>query len=68
MSAPAARTPRTPRIAILGTGFSGLCLAIQLQKAGIRSFTLFEQSERLGGTWRDNTYPGCACDVQSHLY
>lgn len=57
-----------PRIAILGAGMSGLCMAIQLAKAGIRSFTLFERGDRIGGTWRDNTYPGCACDVPSHLY
>jgi cation diffusion facilitator CzcD-associated flavoprotein CzcO len=56
------------RIAIIGSGFSGLCLAIQLRKAGIESFTIYEKSDRLGGTWRDNTYPGAACDVPSLLY
>lgn len=55
-------------IAIIGTGFGGLCMAMQLVKAGIRSFTLFEKGATVGGTWRDNTYPGAACDVQSHLY
>ena len=55
-------------IAIIGSGFSGLCLGIQLQKAGIDAFTIFEKSDRLGGTWRDNTYPGAACDVPSSLY
>ena len=58
----------SPRIAIIGTGFGGLCMAMQLVRAGIRSFTLFEKAATLGGTWRDNTYPGAACDVQSHLY
>ena len=56
------------RIAIIGSGFSGICLAIQLKKAGIHSFTIYEKSDRLGGTWRDNTYPGAACDVPSFLY
>src|SRR5881392_585182 len=56
------------RIAIIGSGFSGLCLGIQLKKAGIDSFTIFEKSDRLGGTWRDNTYPGAACDVPAFLY
>jgi cation diffusion facilitator CzcD-associated flavoprotein CzcO len=60
--------PRTPRIAIVGAGFSGLCTAIQLRQAGIESFTLYEKASRLGGTWRDNTYPGAACDVPAMAY
>src|SRR5437879_6088645 len=55
-------------IAVIGSGFSGLCLGIQLKRAGIESFTIFEKSDRLGGTWRDNTYPGAACDVPSFTY
>ncbi len=55
-------------IAIIGSGFSGLCLGIQLKKAGIDSFTIFEKSDRIGGTWRDNTYPGAACDSPSFAY
>ncbi len=55
-------------IAIVGTGFAGLGMAIQLQKAGRNDFVLFEKAHDVGGTWRDNNYPGCACDVQSHLY
>lgn len=55
-------------VVIIGTGFGGLCMAIQLKKAGIDSFVLLEKSARIGGTWRDNSYPGAACDVQSHLY
>lgn len=55
-------------IAILGAGFAGLCMAIKLQAAGRHDFLVFEKAARLGGTWRDNTYPGCACDVPSHLY
>ena len=55
-------------VAIIGTGFSGLCMAIKLLEAGINSFVLLEKKDEIGGTWRDNSYPGCACDVQSHLY
>lgn len=58
----------TPEVAILGAGMSGLCMGIQLERAGIRSFQIFEKCQRVGGTWRDNTYPGVACDVPSHLY
>jgi cation diffusion facilitator CzcD-associated flavoprotein CzcO len=56
------------QIAILGAGVSGLCTAIQLKKAGIESFTVFEKSDAVGGTWHDNVYPGASCDVPSHLY
>ena len=55
-------------IAILGAGFAGIGAAIQLKKAGIHSFTMFERASEVGGTWRDNTYPGAACDVPSHVY
>jgi len=58
----------TPSVAIVGGGLSGLATAIQLVRAGIRNFTLIEQSDGVGGTWRDNSYPGAACDVPSHLY
>jgi cation diffusion facilitator CzcD-associated flavoprotein CzcO len=57
-----------PRVAIVGTGFAGLGMAIRLIQAGYRDLTLFEKSDRVGGTWRDNTYPGSGCDVPSHLY
>lgn len=57
-----------PSIVIIGTGFGGLGMAIQLQKAGFENFILLEKEDRIGGTWRDNTYPGAACDVQSHFY
>ncbi|MFC7381259.1 flavin-containing monooxygenase [Sphaerisporangium rhizosphaerae] len=57
-----------PTVAIIGAGFGGLCMAIRLRKAGITTFTVFEKADGLGGTWRDNTYPGAACDVPSHLY
>ncbi len=56
------------RIAILGTGFSGLGMAIRLKQHGYHDFIILERAAEAGGTWRDNTYPGCACDVPSHLY
>lgn len=55
-------------IAIIGAGFAGIGMGIQLKKAGIHSFTIFERADEVGGTWRDNTYPGCACDVPSDVY
>ncbi|KPQ01607.1 NAD(P)/FAD-dependent oxidoreductase [Marinobacter sp. HL-58] len=58
----------SPSLLIIGTGFGGLGMAIQLKKAGIHSFLMLEKANAVGGTWRDNTYPGAACDVQSHLY
>ena len=63
-----AATPEHHRIAILGTGFAGLAMAVGLLEAGERDVVLFERDSEVGGTWRDNTYPGCACDVPSHLY
>ncbi|MFI6507710.1 flavin-containing monooxygenase [Streptosporangium sp. NPDC050855] len=58
----------SPNIAIIGAGFGGLCMAVRLEKAGIRSYTIFEKGPDVGGTWRDNTYPGAGCDIPSHLY
>jgi cation diffusion facilitator CzcD-associated flavoprotein CzcO len=55
-------------IVIIGAGFAGIGTAIQLKKAGIHSFRIFERAAEIGGTWRDNTYPGAACDVPSHVY
>ena len=57
-----------PRIGIVGSGFAGLCAAIRLQQAGFDDVTIFERAADVGGTWRDNTYPGCACDIPSNLY
>lgn len=56
------------RIAIVGGGFSGLGVAIELLRRGIDDFVILEKADQLGGTWRENTYPGCACDVPSQLY
>ncbi|MFC5950678.1 flavin-containing monooxygenase [Pseudonocardia lutea] len=53
---------------IVGSGFAGLGAAVKLDEAGRRDFLILEKGETLGGTWRDNVYPGCACDVESHLY
>jgi len=58
---------RKPTFAIIGAGMSGLLAAIKLREAGYE-FTVFEKAARVGGTWRENTYPGIACDVPSHLY
>ncbi len=55
-------------IVIVGTGFSGIAMGVMLKKKGIESFTILEKADDIGGTWRDNTYPGAACDVPSHLY
>ena len=61
-------TRRHVRVAIVGTGFSGLGMAIRLKEEGEEDFVLLERARDIGGTWRDNTYPGCRCDVPSHLY
>ena len=62
-------TPIQPcKIAIIGSGFSGLGIATRLKQHGENDFLLFEKEAGVGGTWRVNHYPGCACDVQSHLY
>ncbi|HEV2344662.1 MAG TPA: DUF4873 domain-containing protein [Actinocrinis sp.] len=63
-----ASLPSHTRIAIIGSGFGGLGAAIRLRQNGITDFVIFERASSVGGTWRDNTYPGCACDVPSHLY
>jgi cation diffusion facilitator CzcD-associated flavoprotein CzcO len=55
-------------VAIIGTGFGGLAAAVRLKQAGIDDLVLFEKSDDVGGVWRDNGYPGAACDVPSHLY
>lgn len=55
-------------VAIIGAGFSGIGMAIRLQQAGIDDYLVLERAAGIGGTWRDNHYPGAACDVESHLY
>ena len=56
------------RVAIVGSGFSGLGMAIALRRQGVCDAVVLERAEALGGTWRDNSYPGCACDIPSKLY
>lgn len=72
-SGSAAREERTTarrhvEVLIIGSGFAGLGTAIRLDKDGRRDFLVLERGSEVGGTWRDNTYPGAACDVPSHLY
>ena len=55
-------------VLVVGAGFVGLCAAIKLHEAGERDVVVLERGPDVGGTWRDNTYPGAACDVPSHLY
>jgi cation diffusion facilitator CzcD-associated flavoprotein CzcO len=59
---------RRLRIAIIGAGPGGICMGIRLRQAGFEDFTILERSDGEGGTWHKNRYPGCACDIQSHLY
>lgn len=63
-------TPGSERLSIIiiGSGFAGLCAAINLKKEGIHDFVILERGDDVGGTWRDNHYPGAACDVPSNLY
>ncbi len=59
---------RGPRVAVIGAGMSGILAAITLGQAGIDDVVVYEKADRLGGTWRENTYPGLTCDVPSHFY
>jgi cation diffusion facilitator CzcD-associated flavoprotein CzcO len=65
---PPSTTPVSTRVAIVGSGFGGLAAARELKQAGVQDFLILERASDVGGVWRDNSYPGCACDVQSHLY
>jgi cation diffusion facilitator CzcD-associated flavoprotein CzcO len=60
--------PPHVQVAIIGSGFAGLAMAIQLKRHGTEDFVVLERADDVGGAWRDNTYPGCACDVPSTLY
>ncbi|MFF3747573.1 flavin-containing monooxygenase [Streptomyces kronopolitis] len=64
----AGRERRHVRVAVIGSGFGGLGAAVRLRRQGITDFVVLERAGSVGGTWRDNDYPGCACDVPSHLY
>jgi len=61
------KDPVHTRALIIGSGFSGLGMAIALQRQDV-DFLILEKADEIGGTWRDNTYPGCACDIPSHMY
>ncbi len=65
--APSAVAPAV-EVLIIGSGFSGIAMAARLQQAGFHSFLIVEKGDDVGGTWRDNDYPGAACDIPSHLY
>lgn len=58
----------TPKVVVVGAGFGGIAAAVKMQQAGIHTFTIYESSLGIGGTWWDNTYPGAEVDVGSHLY
>src|SRR5215472_5550296 len=60
--------PMPYRVVIIGAGFGGIGMAIRLKHAGIEDFVVVERADDLGGTWRDNSYPGLTCDVPSQLY
>jgi cation diffusion facilitator CzcD-associated flavoprotein CzcO len=60
--------PEQVTVAVVGAGFGGIGVGIRLREAGLTDFVILERASTVGGTWRDNTYPGCACDVPSHLY
>jgi cation diffusion facilitator CzcD-associated flavoprotein CzcO len=59
---------QTPQVVIIGTGFGGIGMAIELKRAGVESFTILEKADEVGGVWRENTYPGAACDIPSPYY
>jgi cation diffusion facilitator CzcD-associated flavoprotein CzcO len=67
-STPTRSTRSDPRFIIIGAGMSGILSAIKLKEAGLDDYAIYEKADRLGGTWRENTYPGIACDVPSHFY
>jgi len=60
--------PRHVRVGIIGAGFAGLGMAIRLKQSGVEDFVIWERDGDVGGTWWANTYPGCQCDIPSHLY
>lgn len=63
-----ASNSKNPSVAVIGAGMTGILMAIKLREAGIEDVTILEKADQLGGTWRENTYPGVACDVPAHMY
>ena len=57
-----------PSVAVVGAGLGGLCVGAHLKKGGFEDFVILEKAGRVGGTWRENTYPGCACDTPVAVY
>ena len=68
VSLPPMESAPSPSVVVIGAGFGGIAAAIELRRHGFTDVTILERAGGLGGTWRHNTYPGCACDVPSHLY
>ena len=62
------RSRRDLRVIVIGAGMAGILSVLRLRELGLPDVTVYEKAERLGGTWRENRYPGVACDVPSHLY
>ncbi len=59
---------RPLRVVVIGAGMAGILAGIKLREAGIEDFVIYEKADRVGGTWRENTYPGLTCDTPSHHY
>lgn len=59
---------RNPSVVVIGAGMTGILLTIKLREAGVTDITIFEKSDSVGGTWRENSYPGVACDIPAHMY
>ena len=59
---------KNPSVAVIGAGMTGILMAVRLREAGITDITILEKADKVGGTWRENTYPGVACDVPAHMY
>ncbi len=68
MKQPATQPMRSPSVVVIGAGMTGILLTIKLREAGITDLTVLEKADRIGGTWRENTYPGVACDIPAHMY
>lgn len=62
------QTIRDPKVVIIGAGMTGILLAIEFNRIGVKDITILEKKHDLGGTWRENTYPGVACDIPAHMY
>ena len=62
------QSPNNFRVVVIGAGMSGILAGIKLLEDGITNFVIYEKADRIGGTWRENTYPGLTCDVPPHHY